>query len=931
MSQLIQKMQARARAALGPLRKSAQTQHEILRACRAWLRDEDMRMRFLHRAGEIGGVEFAGFRARVIDTYLGYLFEAQLVAAGLKRTDHPVTLVADGGYGRRTLNPCSDVDLLFLLPGKSSRNLDDKTKEVVGRIYLTVNDCRLKVGHAVRTVAECCDQACNDHETKTALLDARFLVGDHELFDSFQAEFQKRCLKGQEEAYLEDRRRDVKSRQAKQSGTVYLQEPHVKNGCGGLRDYQNILWVARVKTGARSLSELVKKKLLSAVACKEMEKAHDFLHRVRNELHYLERRAQDQLTLRLQGRVATNLKYPQRKLLERIEVFMRDYYHHTRNIWQHASSLMERFELAGDGETSGPRSFLARIQRKTEHFDGFVSRKDSRSKRSFIYPLNDRVFKEDPDRAMRLFQHTQVRHLELSPEMRVVFRTVHPLINTAFRYRKTNRETFEAILSRKGDVARVLRQMHRVGFLGRYLPEFGALTDLVQHEFFHRYSADEHTLRVVEQIDALMDLKEPTPVQKTLQDILQDLEDPFVIYLAILLHDSGRATEAEHHEYASAMLADKVCRRLSIAIDRRRQLLFLVDHHLTLWRTATTRNIEDPNVIAEFAGVVRHKRWLDALFLMTYADSRGTNEQAWSGFKESLLTQLYRMTVSYFNDQQAFFAQFRQAENAEFRAEVAQKLGDGWEDEIAAHFSGMPDRYFVYRSTHRVARHLQLVRQFLAREIKGDDTQVPTIRWRTIPEQACSELTLVSRDRHMLLARVAGCLSACRLNILSADFFLRKDGLVFDVFRVCTTNLEPVDDDRTLAKFNRYLAETFQTEDPDFDALVPGLERPEDPEQVQMRAEFPTRVFISNDVSPHHTVVEIDAVDRLGLLCDFFRTIGALGLEIAHARINTEKGAAMDTLYLTDADGRKIEDRETLGRLRHGLERIALHGPARAA
>jgi [protein-PII] uridylyltransferase len=177
----------------------------------------------------------------------------------------------------------------------------------------------------------------------------------------------------------------------------------------------------------------------------------------------------------------------------------------------------------------------------------------------------------------------------------------------------------------------------------------------------------------------------------------------------------------------------------------------------------------------------------------------------------------------------------------------------------------------------------------------------------------------------MLLARVAGCLSACELNILSADFFLRKDGVVFDIFRVCTTNFQPVSDDRVLARFRRLLEDVFSTEHPDFDALCPPVRTDgEDAEFAQLLAEFPTRVFVSNELSPAYTVVEIDAVDRLGLLCDLFRVIGELGFEVTHARINTEKGAALDTFYLTDSSGRKVDDRQALARLREKLGKAAV-------
>lgn len=913
------KVRAHARKALAPVHASGATTADIIRYYRRFLRTEEMRIRILHRGGGVAGsgVRIGQLRSGLMDMVLQSLLSFACEDAGLPKDAPPVTLVATGGYGRGILNPQSDVDLLFLVPQRSARHLPPETSELVQRIFYLLTDIRLKTTPATRSISECISLANSDDETKTALLEARLVAGDAALFQQLQADFRRKCIEGREAAYLENRRQDTRQRHARFSNTVYLQEPNVKLGCGGLRDYHNVLWISSVKCGARSTVDLVTQKHLSEPAWREMERAYDFLLRVRNELHYIERRPQEMLTLRLQGEVATHLKYPQPTILLRIEAFMRDYYHHTRNLYQHAGSLMQRFELEQEENGSGPLSFLARRGRKVEQFDGFIS------KGGLIYPAHEKTFEEDSGRLMRLFQHIQVRHLRLSPQIRQLFKKGYGAINNAFRYRKTNRETFEAILSRRGDVARVLRQMHRIGFLGRYLPEFGALTDLVQHEFFHRYSADEHTLRVVEQLDLLLDLQPSTPGEHLVTQLFHDLEDPFVLYLAILLHDSGRATDAEHHEFASTMLADRVCKRLNVEADRRRLLLFLVDHHLTIWRTATTRNIEDPAVIEEFAGIVRSKRWLDTLFLLTYADSKGTNEQAWSGFKESLLLQLYHSAAAYFQDQAGFQAQLRQAETEAFRSEVLARLGEDWTAEVQEHFAGMPERYFIFRSAHRVSSHLRLIREFLRREGEaGGALQVPVTRWRTIPERACSELTLVSRDRPLLLARVAGCLSACRVNILSADFFLRRDGIVFDIFRVCTTNLEPVTDERTLARFQRLLGEVFGTEDPDLDALLP--QRSQEAAEATAGLQFPTRLTVSNDLSPQYTVVELDTVDRLGLLCDLFRTIGRHGFEVAHARINTEKGAALDTFYLTRPGGEKIEDRQQLALLREDLARVAL-------
>ncbi|MEQ1843339.1 MAG: [protein-PII] uridylyltransferase, partial [Verrucomicrobiales bacterium] len=378
-------------------------------------------------------------------------------------------------------------------------------------------DVGFKVGHATRSIKECIRLANADNPTKTAMLDTRLILGDEKLYQTLVERFQKECIQGKEAEYLEVRRKDFLSRHQKHGKTVYLQEPHIKEGCGGLRDYQNVLWVSRVKLGAKGLEDLVENRMLSRSAYGAMTKAHDFLMRVRNELHWSERPCTDHLTLRLQGVVATHLGYPQRSMLRRIEAFMRDYYRHTRSLYMHSTSLMQAFRLLQEEErTTGIVSFLARRAVNEEHFDGFFSRKE------LIYPEHPEIFIEDPGRLMRLFRHTQQRSLRLGPAIRKLVKRHQDLVNKTFRYSKANRVVFLEILGARGEVGRTLRQMHRVGFLGKYIPEFGDLDCLVQHEFFHRFTADEHTLRCIEILDSLTD--EPDPRFALYKKVFHELE-----------------------------------------------------------------------------------------------------------------------------------------------------------------------------------------------------------------------------------------------------------------------------------------------------------------------------------------------------------------------------------------------------------------------
>ncbi len=885
----------------GPPGDKPRSRTDLLRLGRQYLRLKETRIRMRHDRG-LSGSEICRMRSDMIDQLVRVFWGNSLLSLPEKqRAALQLSLCAHGGYGRRVMSPGSDIDLTFLLPGNAA-NVPAEVAEIIRQFLMLLYDLRFKVGHGVRSVGDCMRLANDNMETKTALMELRFLTGDKTAFSQFHARFDKECMKGQEAAFLRLRQQDLATRHAKYGGTPFVQEPHVKNGCGGLRDYQNLIWMSYAKFRTLKPHDLVANGLLTKAGWREVSHAYDFILRVRNAMHYAERRCEDQLTLRLQGVVATQLGYKQKRVLQRIEAFMRDYYTATRDILQRSSEVMDRFHLQdvdAAAQKRRPLSFLVRNRAaKVSKFDGFIARNDR------VFPENPGIFQEDPHRLIRLFAHTQQRHLRLSPELFRLVQESFRLVNAAFRYQKSVRDTFLSILSRKGDVSRALRQMHRTGFLGRLVPEFGALTCLVQHEFFHQYTADEHTLRTIDMLDGLSG--EPHEEVAFYQKLWRGIDEPWILYLALLMHDTGRAANRKSHDDESVILANAVCRRLVIKGEQRRLLIFLVDNHLLMYRTATGRNLEDPKVIEEFAGIVRTQANLDTLLVMTYADSKGTSAQSWSGYKEASIRRLYHLATEFLNAP-ADFMERAAAPVHELKEAVAKKLGSGWADEITAHFGGMPPAYFNFLSPETVIAHLRQFRVFFTHLVEEHSAAglLPVITWKDLPDQGCSEITLACWDRPQLLARVAGALAAQNINILGADLYRRADDLVLDVFRVSNTHFAPVTSKNARQRFEQGLDEAFLDSDYDFSTAI-APRKPSTPEFEAMLAEIPQRVFIDNAVSADETIVELQAVDRLGLLYDVLKTIGKLGHNVTHARINTEKGVAVDTIYLRDEHGQKI-------------------------
>ena len=888
---------------------------ELLPLYQKFLKIENHRLRLRHHAGG-GGREVCARRAELIDILLRHIFSAASAAAQDSAYVRavPVSLVALGGYGRGELNPGSDVDVMFLYPEAGER-IPKSVTETVEQVLYILWDIGFKVGHSTRSVSEALAQANSEMLTKTAMLEARHLMGDARLFQRFRRQFRASCVRGHEKDYITARMEDQTRRHEKFGNNIYLQEPNVKGGCGGLRDYQNLLWITYFKEGALTTTHLVGKDWLSEADQRRIDLAYDFLLRVRTELHYSNKRATDVLHLNLQPEIARRLGYLQKMPVRRSELFMKDYYEHTRNIFRITERLTEQF--ATGRATTMQRLFFPLLPQRTvgeERFDDFFSRNGQ------LYVTNPHLFTREPEQLMKAFEHAQERKLELSAELTDILSRRLRLVTREFRYAKAPREIFLRLLSRKGEVARTLRMMHEIDLLGRYLPEFGQLTCLVQHEYFHRYTADEHTLVCLEKLDALLATK--SPKLRPYQKLFEALSDPIVLYLALLLHDTGKGIRARPHSEASALFAQNVARRLHLSPGRRRTLVLLVDHHVTLSQMAQQRNLDDPATVIEFAKIVKTQPNLDALMLLTLADGQGTTD-AWSDWKELLVWHLYHAASRYLSDQETFVSQIN-IERERLRHAVAAKLAPDFEDEIDAHFDYMPDNYFRAFAVEEIAAHLELFRTLWRKIYRHDEPAVaPALRWEAQPEQGHSLISICTWDRQQLLASIAGAFAVASVNILSADIFVRGDNLVLGVFRVRNEMLGPVTDPREIVAVESLLRTALQSERFDFGPLLADVRRKSTARASEI--DFPTTISIENKSHPASTLIQVETPDRLGLLYDLVACLGRQNVYITLSRISTDKGAAIDTFYVTDAVTRgKITDTKRIDLLQRQLHEAAV-------
>ena len=621
-------------------------------------------------------------------------------------------------------------------------------------------------------------------------------------------------------------------------------------------------------------------------------------------MHYHTNRPQDVLGKNIQPAVATNLGYGDRSPSKRIEKFMRDLYVHMRNVYLITRTLEQRMALVSPQQTG-------RIAKLRQMLPGAAPRKMPEPVDGFLFvngeirAVNNRIFRDSPRRLMRVFLHAQQRHMDLHPDLAQLIRNQLSLVNREFLNDEHIRETFLTILDRRGEVGHILRAMHEVNFLGKYIPEFGKLTCLVQHEFYHQYAADEHTLVCLEQLDKIWEAQEPP--FKYYEPVFQSLEHPGYLYLALLLHDVGKAAEHEigRHAAVGASLALRAAKRLQLEPAATETVRFLVENHLLMATLSQRRDLDDATVIRNFARQIGTPEKLNLLLLLTFADSQGTSDKLWSSFKDSLLWQLHSRAMALLTGGTEFRRASKQARE-EVRDLVRELTPHRITDEeLNAHFSSLPQRYFEIYTPAQIQDDVELVHRFMHRLIlEGQRALAPVTAWIDERDRGYSLAKICTWDRAGLFGKIAGSLSAVGLNILGAQIFTRADGVALDTFFVNDARTGKLAEREQREKFSNLIEAVLTGEEMDFRALI-AKQAARSNYSAYLGERLATQIKIENEASDERTLIEIETEDRLGLLYTISQTFAELHLDISAARIVTERGAAIDSFYVRDMDGGK--------------------------
>ena len=798
-----------------------------------------------------------------------------------------MAIVATGGYGRGVLAAGSDIDLLFLLPYKQTA----WGESVAETILYCLWDTGLKVGHATRSINECIRQAKADMTVRTALLESRYLLGDHKLYDELVTRFDKEVVQGTGAEFVAAKLAEREERHRRAGQSRYLVEPNVKDGKGGLRDLHTLYWIAKYVYRVREREELIAHGVYDPREYRRFRRCGDFLWAVRCHMHFLTGRAEERLSFDIQREIAVRLGYTEHPGLRDVERFMKHYFLIAKDVGDLTAILCAKLE---DNQAKAMpvlsrmmAKFRPRPRRTLSETEDFVVDYNR------INVADENVFNRDPINLIRIFHLAQKYNLAFHPDaMHIATRSLK-LIDQSMRENEEANQLFLEILTSKNDAETVLRRMNEAGVLGRFVRAFGRIVAMMQFNMYHHYTVDEHLLRcigVLSDIDAgrTEDTKFANDLMRTIQPRHREL-----LYVALFLHDIAKG-RIEDHSIAGARVARHLCPRLGFSAAETETVAWLIEVHLVMSSVAQSRDLSDRMTIENFSAVVQSVERMKLLTILTTADIKAVGPGVWNGWKAQLIRTLYYETEPVLT---GGFSEVNRAQRVALaQAEFTAELRDWTPAEIDAYIALHYPAYWLKVDLPQKIAHAR----FLHSAAQAGKSLATTVSFPAA--RGVTELTVVAPDHPWLLSIIAGACAVAGANIVDAQIFTTTDGRALDTISVSREFELDTDEARRAARITESIEKALRG-----DLRLPEVVAKRATGKARLKAfAVVPEVTINNGWSNRYTMVEVIGLDRPGLLFELTATLSKLNLNIGSAHVATFGERAVDVFYVTDLFGAKI-------------------------
>ena len=837
------------------------------------------------------------------DEILRVLYD--FVAKHLYRAQNPseaerMAIIGTGGYGRGVLAPGSDIDLLFLLPYKQTAWGESVAESILYCLW----DMGLKVGHATRSVTECIRQAKADMTVRTAVLEARYLLGDRKLYDDLVTRFDKDIVQGTAADFVAAKLAEREERHRRAGQSRYLVEPNVKDGKGGLRDLHTLYWIAKYVYRVREREQLIDRGVYDPREYRRFRRCGDFLWAVRCHMHFLAGRAEERLSFDIQREIAVRLGYTEHPGLRDVERFMKHYFLVAKDVGDLTAILCAKLENSQAKPMPVLSRMMARLRPRPRstlaESDDFVVDYNR------INVVDETVFQRDPRNLLRIFHLAQKYNLAFHPDaMHLATRSLK-LIDAPLREDPEANRLFLEILTSKNDAETVLRRMNEAGVLGRFVPAFGRIVAMMQFNMYHHYTVDEHLLRcigVLSDIEAgrSEDAKFASELMATIQPRHRDL-----LYVALFLHDIAKG-RVEDHSVVGASIARSFCPRIGFSPAETETVAWLIEVHLLMSSLAQSRDLSDRITIENFSAVMQSVERMKLLAILTSADIKAVGPGVWNGWKAQLIRTLYYETEPVLT---GGFSEVNRAQRvaqaqAELRAEMKDWSAQECEAYVGLHY---PAYWLKVDLPHQIA-HAHFLRS-VAQTGKSLATSV------TFPAaRGVTELTILAPDHPWLLSIIAGACAVAGANIVDAQIFTTTDGRALDTIAVSREFDRDEDEARRAARITDTIEKALRG-----DVRLPEVMAQQGGGKGRLRAfALEPEVTVNNNWSDRHTMVEVAGLDRPGLLFELTSRISKLNLNIASAHVATFGERVVDVFYVTDLFGAKITSATRQAAIRRAL------------